>query len=187
MSKLVKDIITRELASRYSTTTNAVWVELTRLDGIATNQLRRELRSRHMRLELVKTSLLRRACAGGPLAKLADALEGPAALLTGGESAVDIAKMLDEWWPKLPRNTLKVHGALLEGEYLDEERVKNLSRMPGKRDLQARLVSIALSPGANLVSAILSGGGNIAGCLKSIIEKLEKTEAAATNGAASDN
>jgi hypothetical protein len=48
--------------------------------------------------------------------------------------------------------------------------------MPGKRDLQAQLVAMVLSPGGKLVSAILSGGGNVAGCLKAMIDKLEKDE-----------
>jgi large subunit ribosomal protein L10 len=177
MSKLVKDTITRELADRYGAQTNAVWVELVGIDGITTNDFRRDLRSRHMRLEIVKTSLFKRALSGRPLGRLADNLEGPAALLTGGETAIDVAKMLQDWLPRLQK--LRVRGALLEGEFLDEARCKDLARMPSKRDLQGQLVGMILAPGANVVSAILAGGGNLAGCLKVLIEKLEKGEAAA--------
>ncbi len=177
MSKLVKDMITKELASRYSTASNAVWVEMVGVDGITTNEFRRTLRAKRMRLEIIKTSLFRRACANGPLARLADKLDGPAALLTGGESAVDVAKIIEEWLPKLQK--LKIRGALLEGEFLDEAAAKDLSKMPSKRDLQARVVGMMLSPGGKVVSAMLSGGSNIAGCLKALIEKLEKAEPAA--------
>jgi len=65
---------------------------------------------------------------------------------------------------------------VLEGELLDAERARGLSKMASKADLQARIVSIALSPGANLAAAVLSGGRNVAGCLKALIEKLEKGE-----------
>jgi large subunit ribosomal protein L10 len=180
MSKLVKDMITKELASRYSTASNAVWVEVVGIDGITTNDFRRTLRAKRMRLEIIKTSLFKRACAGGPLARLADRLEGPAALLTGGESAVDVAKVIEEWLPKLPK--LKVRGALLEGEYLDETAARSLSKMPSKRDLQARVVSMMLAPGGKVVGAVLSPGSNLAGCLKALIEKLEKAEPAASAG-----
>ncbi len=182
MSKLVKQLVTQELAARYGQESTAVWVELTGVDGIASNALRRELRARRMRLEIVKNALFRRACAAGPLARLAEALTGPAALITGGESATEIGKLLEEWLPKLP--TLKVHAALVEGEFLDAQAVKNLARMPTKRDLQGRVVAIALAPGANLAAALLSGGGNIAGCLKVLIEKLEQAEPAAEAPAA---
>jgi large subunit ribosomal protein L10 len=176
MSKPVKELITKELASRYGEQSNAVWIELVGVDGITTNAFRRELRARRMRLEVVKTSLFRRACASGPLAPLATALSGPAALITGGDSAIEIAKLLDEWTPKFPKDSFRLRGAVLEGELLDAERARGLSKMASKADLQARIVSIALSPGANLAAAVLSGGRNVAGCLKALIEKLEKGE-----------
>jgi len=176
MSKMVKEMITRELASRYADTDNAVWVELVGVDGITTNNFRRDLRDRDMRLEVIKTSLLRRACADGPLAPLADCLAGPAALVTGGDSAVEIAKLLDDWRPKFPKNTFRLRGAMLDGEYLDEQSAQGLSKMPTRVDLQARIVGIALAPGGNLVALTLAGGGNIAGCLKTMIEKLEDGE-----------
>jgi large subunit ribosomal protein L10 len=183
MSKPIKEMIARDLESRYATQGNAVWIELVGVDGITTNNFRRELRARHMRLEVVKTSLLKRACRGGPMARLADALEGPAALVTGGESAIAVAKVIEEWLPKLPKN-LRVRGAVLEGEYLDEARAKDLAKMPSKQDLQGQVVRAMLSPGGNVVAAMLSGGSNVAGLLKALIEKLEKAEPAAATAAA---
>ena len=176
MSRPVKEMITKELAERYGQQSNAVWVELVGVDGITTNAFRRDLRARQMRLEVVKTSLLRRACADGPLSPLAAALSGPAALVTGGESAIEIAKLLEEWVPKFPKASFRLRGALLEGEFLDERRAQGLSKMASKADLQARIVSIVLSPGANVAAAALSGGRNVAGCLKTLIEKLEQGE-----------
>lgn len=177
MSKFVKDLITKELRSRYGETDNAIWVEMIGIDGITTNQFRRELREKNLRLEVVRTALLRRAVGDGPLSRLADKLDGPAALITGGDSAVEAAKFLDQWLPRL--KGMRLRGALLEGEFLDEAAVAGLSKMPTKRDMQARLAGYIRSPGANLASAMLAGGRNIAGCLKSLIEKLEKAPAAA--------
>jgi large subunit ribosomal protein L10 len=181
MSKPVKEMITRDLASRYAKADNAVWIEILGVDGITTNDFRRALRGKDMRLEVVKTSLLRRACAGGPLAKLADKLDGPAALVTGGESAVTVAKVLEEWLPKLPKN-LKLRGAVLEGEYIDASQVGELARMPTRADLLARVMQIVITPGGKVVSAALAPGSNIAGILKTMIDKLEKGEAIAAAG-----
>lgn len=185
MSKLVKELITKELTARYGTTTDAVWIEMLGVGGVQTNEFRRSLRSKQMRLEIVKTALLRRACASGPMAKLADQLTGPAALVTGGSSAIDVAKLLDEWAPKFPKKSVfRMRAALLEGELIDESQVKDLSKMPSRRDLQGRVASMLLSPGGKLVSALLSPGGNIAGCVKALIEKLEKAEAPAADAPA---
>ena len=115
------------------------------------------------------------------------------AKMFGGQAlyASDIAPRLTEWRgqrvsPDLDMlravveeahaRGLKVHAALVEGEFLDEKAVQGLARMPSRRDLQARVVAILCSPGANLAALLLSGGGNIAGCLKSLVEKLEKAE-----------
>lgn len=176
MSKLVKELVAKDLAQRYGDTADAVWVELVGVDGITTNAFRRALRARQMRLEVVKTSLFRQACGTGGLAPLAQRLAGPAALVTGGESAIEIAKLLQEWSPKFPPDAFRLRGAVLEGEFLDGAAAAGLHTMPSKRDLHARIVGIALSPGSKIVGAMLAGGANIAGCLKAMIEKLENGE-----------
>lgn len=184
MSKLVKDIITSELAGRYSSTESAVWVELVGVEGTVTTNFRRELRGKQMRLEVVKSSLLRRAVADKPLSTLASKISGPAAIITGGESPIDVAKLLKSWADRLP--TLRLRGALLEGEFLDEGRCKELDRMPTRADLHAKIAGMALSPGSKLAGAINAPGGAIAGCLKALIEKLEKAgEGAPAEAAAS--
>lgn len=174
MSKPVKDMITQELRSRYSELNSALWLEVVGVDGIATNQLRRELRAKEMRLEVVKNALFRRAIGDGPLKPLAEALGGPAAIITGGESLIDVAKLLDEWLPKA--KGIKLKGAVLEGEWLDEARVAGLSKMPTKRDLQAKVAAIILSPAANVAAAVNASGGKLAGAIKAMIEKLESAE-----------
>lgn len=176
MSKPVKELIANELTTRYQDQTNAVWIELVGVDGNTTNAFRRDLRDRAMRLEIVKTSLFRRACREGPMAQLAGAVEGPAALVTGGETAIEAAKLLAEWAPRFPKNALRLRGALLEGEYLDETRAAGLATMATKTELQARIAGMIITPAGNVIAGIQSGGGNIAGCLKVVIETLEKGE-----------
>ena len=174
MSKPVKDMITEELQSRYAGMDNALWIEVVGVNGVTTNQIRGALRESEVRLEVVKNSLFKRAIGDGPLKPLAEALTGPAAIVTGGESLIDVAKMVEAWVPKA--KGIKLRGAVLEGEWLDESRVAGLARMPTKRDLQAKMAAIILSPGGNVAAAALSGGANIAGCLKALAEKLEKGE-----------
>jgi large subunit ribosomal protein L10 len=174
MSKLVKNLITEDLVRRYGNLDSALWVELVGVDGIKTNEFRRQLRARNITLEIVKTALFRRAVEGRPLNGLAKKLGGPAALVTGGDSLIDAAKTIEEWMPKL--GGLKLRGASLEGQFLDEKTAAGLSKMPNKRDLLARVAMIIRSPGANLAAAIQSGGARIGGCVKALMEKLEKAE-----------
>jgi large subunit ribosomal protein L10 len=175
MSRLVKDMITSELRARYGRMDSALWLEILGVDGVTTNQFRGALRAKDMRIEVVKNSLFQRAVGDGPLKPLARALHGPAAIVTGGDSLIDAAKLIEEWLPKA--KGIKLRGAVLEGEWLDEARVAGLSRMPTRSDLQARVAAIILSPAANVAGAINAGGANLAGCLKTLVEKLEKCEA----------
>ena len=178
MSKLVKDLITKELRSRYTDVDNAVWVELIGADGNATNEFRRDLHSKQMRLEMVKNSLFRSAVGDGPLGKLAQAINGPTALITGGESAIDAGPKYSKIG--CPRSR---PSSCVERYWTVSISTRRQSpgspRWPTKIDLQAKIAGIVLSPGGNLAGAILSGGGNIAGCLKTLIEKLEQGEDAA--------
>ena len=147
MSKYVKDLLTKELRDRYNTLDSALWIDMTGAGGVVTNQFRAELHSKNMRAEIVRNALFKRACGDGPLAQLADALTGPSMLVTGGDSIIDVAKIVDEWAPKIP--SLSMRGALLEGEYLDQDRVAGLSKMPSKADLQSTIAGIILAPGGN--------------------------------------
>ena len=180
MSKFVKDQITEELASRFEGHESAVWVQIVGVDGNTTNSFRRDLHAHQMQMEVVKNSLFRRAVHEGPLARLAKEMDGPSAVIVGGESPVAIAKALKSWFEKMPG--LKVRGALMEGEYLDERACVTLDKMPTKRDLQGKIAACALAPGAKLAGAIRGPGGAIAGCLKAMIEKFEKGEAIAKVG-----
>jgi large subunit ribosomal protein L10 len=173
MSKLVKDLITNELRTRYGALDSALWVELLGVNGIVTNELRRDLHGRQIRLEVIQNGLFRRAVHDRPLGKLAERLVGPAALVTGGDSLVDVAKVLEAWLPRI--SGLKLRGAVLEGEFLDAQAATGLSKLPTKRDMQARIAGLIRSPGAQLAAALLSGGGRIAGCVKALAETLEKS------------
>lgn len=177
MSKLIKEMVTTELRSRYGDLNSALWVEFLGVGGLATTAFRKKLAAKQMKLELVKTALFKRAVDGTKLAKLGQAAGGQVALITGGENMIEAAKIVEA--EMVTMKGLKMRAAMLEGEFVGDSQIGSLSKMPTKRDLQARVAACVKSPGSKLASAILSGGGNIAGCIKSLIEKLEKGEAAA--------
>ena len=172
MSKPVKDLMTRELTSRFADKDSALWVEFVGCDGLTSNQFRRALHAKGMTIEIIKNALFKRAVAGTKLNRLGEEVVGPAAMVTARESLIDAAKLVEEWFPKIPG--LKMRAAILEGEFIDERKVKGLSKMPTRRDLQAQIASAMRSPGGRIASAIRSPGGNIAGAIKALIEKLEK-------------
>lgn len=177
MSKTLKDMMTQELQRDYEGVDYACVVDLTGLDAGATYGLRGLLRDRHMSMHVVKNRIARRAFVGGPLEMLGRELDGPCALVTGGENAIEIARELSEAARKYPKLQLKF--GLLEGE--DElTPLADLASMKSLDELRSDIAGLVLSPGRNLAGAICSGGGNIAACIKTLIEKLEKGETVET-------
>jgi large subunit ribosomal protein L10 len=85
---------------------------------------------------------------------------------------VDVAKEVVGWAKKIKAITPK--GAYVDGMLMAGDGVKELSKMPTRVELQGQVVQLALTPGANVAGALLGPGGVIAGCIESVIEKLEE-------------
>ena len=177
MSKPLKNLITNELKSRYSELDSILIVNPIGIKANDTVELRRGLREKKIRMEVVKNSMLKRAVAGTQLEVVSELLEGSCAVVSGGDSIVDVAREIVEWNKKLP--ALEIKGAVVEGKVLDGAGTKELAKMPTRPELLGQVVQLAQSPGSNLAGAIAGPASRIAGCIKALQEKLEQGESAA--------
>lgn len=167
MSKPIKNLIASEYTSRFEGVSGAVVVEIRGLDAGATTSMRNSLRSKGIRVTVVKNALARRTFKGGPLASLEKALKGPSAILTGPESAVLVAREIVKAAQAEKKIVLK--GAIFDGEYYDGDAgVKKLGAFPTREEAQAKVVTLLLSPARQIM-----------GVVKTLQEKLEKGEAIA--------
>jgi large subunit ribosomal protein L10 len=174
MSKPVKDLITHDYQGRFAKVSSACVVSVIGLDAIATNKLRGALRAKKIELRVLRNSLARRAFAESPLAPLAGSLEGPCALVVGGESIIDVAKVLVDLKKTFPAIELKK--GILEGDpdLLDIDR---LAKMKSRGELLSDLAMLIASPGRKLAGCLAGPGGRLAGCFKAMAEKEEQAEA----------
>ncbi len=170
MSKAIKHLITEEYKKTYADVDNACVVSVVGLDGTSSNALRGRLNEKALSLRVVKNSLARRAFAASPLGPLADALDGPCALVVGGDSAIDAAKLLVTLKKDYPKLELKL-GMLGGDPELIE--VEQLAKMMGRDELLAELAMLIGSPGRSLAGALAGPGGRIAGCLKARADEQE--------------
>ncbi|MFQ5489241.1 MAG: 50S ribosomal protein L10 [Phycisphaerae bacterium] len=168
MSKLVKDMITQTLSARYDGVQDACVVDLSGLDVDRTQQLRRDLSSKSMRLHVVKNAMARRAFAGGPLEPLGKELSGPCALVTGGDNIIDVARTLVHWAKELGNIGLKE--AIIDGD-ADLVTVDQLAQMKSKDELVGEIGLLVSSPGRALAGCLQGAGGKIAGCLKTLADR----------------
>jgi len=170
MSKPVKQLLTDVLKSQYEGVRDACVVDLTGLDVARTMSLRRRLAEKSVRVRVVKNSLARRAFRGGPLEPLGDDLAGPCALVTGGESVIDVAKSLVELAKEL--GDIKLKGAIVDGD-AEVLTVDQVARMKGRLELLGEVALLVSSPGRSLAGCIGGPGGKIAGCLKTLADREE--------------
>jgi large subunit ribosomal protein L10 len=168
MSKAIKALMTDQIKGRYAGLDSACVVELTGLDVAAQEKLRRNLRAKSARLEVLKNSLARRAFEGGPLGPLGKAMVGPCALVTSSGSLIDVAKLLVEAAREFTK--LKLKQAIVDGDP-SLVSIEAVSKMRGKGEIVGEVAMLIGSPGRSIAGCMKSPQSRIAGCLKTISEK----------------
>lgn len=168
MSKPIKALLTQQIKDRYKGLDNGCLVELSGLNVLTQEKLRRELRGKSAKLEVVRNSMARIALKDSPLAPLGEAMVGPCALVTSRGSLIEVAKYLVAAAKEFTK--LKLKQALIDGDpsLLSIEAV---SKMRGKREILGELSMLMASPGRAIAGCMRSPQGKIAGCLKTISEK----------------
>src|SRR5438128_7573286 len=94
MSKQVKDLVTREIASRLKSLDAVAVINPRGIDAVKNHGIRRRLREKGLRMTVVKNTLARRAVEGGKLQGFDKLLDGPSAVIYGKASAAEIARQL---------------------------------------------------------------------------------------------
>lgn len=176
MSYFVKGLVQDEYKNKFADLGEFVVIDTTGITGVDNNVMRGKLKADGIHLMVVKNTLMRTVMKATNKPAAADLfVSGPCTVAFGGDSVVDVAKSIVDWSKKLKTMTLK--GAYVDGTVVNGEGVGTLSKMPSRIELQGQIVQLAKSPGANLAGAIIGPGGRIAGCIKSLIEKLENEAA----------
>lgn len=169
MSKPVKTLLRKDLTKRLEGVQSLAVLSLAGVDGVATDNLRRQLRSGGVSVSVVKNSVARYALEQIGLPEACGLLDGPCALAWGGDNVVTIVRGLLEAGKNIP--SLLVKGALLEGEVFGAERIEELSKYPTREEAIATLSMLVKSAGARLAGCLIGPGGRLAGA----IENIEKT------------
>ena len=114
MSKLVKDLITKELSTRLKDRDGVAVINPRGINATKNNQIRRRLHAKGLRMMVVKNTLARRATEGTSLKGFDRLLDGPSAVIYGDASVPTIARLvLDE---KKADDTIELRGVFFDGE-----------------------------------------------------------------------
>ncbi len=120
-----------------------VFVEFAGLKVEEINKIRREFRAANCEYKVIKNTLLEHASQGTAAQVIKPTLAGPLAILFSREdpaAPARIALKLSKEYDKF-----KIHSGYIDGALLDKNGVTQLSSMPSKNELRAKLLATFLA------------------------------------------
>lgn len=180
MSKLVKNLQIEDVKKKLSGVNDALLVSVLGMDAIKNQSLRAKLRSKNIQLVVVKNSLARRAVEGTPLAAAFEQAEGSLAVVWGGTDIVALAKEVTALAEDKTMAPFEARGGVVDGQRIGAAQVKEVSKWPTREEVLSKIAGQILGPGAQLAALLLGPGGTVAGQIKSIADKEESAEPAAS-------
>jgi large subunit ribosomal protein L10 len=152
MAKQLKQIIVDEMAQQFGTLDRCVVVNFSGVSALGSEAIRRKLREQKITMKVVKNSLMARAFAQAGLEKLVGLLEGPCAVVAGGEDIVSLAKAVSELADK--NKQFVIRGGYGEGLVLGTKEVRRFAAIPPRPVLVAQFLSAAQGPVRGFVGAL---------------------------------
>lgn len=137
-------------------------------------ELRGRLRDADATFRVVKNSLTERAADKAGAESLKQLLEGPTALTFVRGDVAMAAKAIADF--ARATQLLPFKGGLMNGETLDAEQIRSISRLPARDVLYGQLVGVVASPVTGLVRTLNALLGGLAVALGQVREKKESGE-----------
>jgi large subunit ribosomal protein L10 len=137
-------------------------------------ELRAKLRDADATFTVVKNSLTERAADQAGAETLKDYLAGPTALTFVRGDAATAAKAIADY--ARVTQLLPFKGGLMDGDSLDIEQLRSLSRLPSRDVLYGQLVGVVASPVSGLVRTLSALVGGLASALGQVRDKKESGE-----------
>ena len=168
-----KSAVISELEAGFKAYPGVYIADFSRVTVQTVTSLRSSLRKKGMKMKVAKNTLIKRALAGAGIKGLDSHLVGPTAVIfSDDQDPMAPAKALVEFY-KTKEGMLPVKVVSIDGASYPGTQIATLAKMPGKRELQASIITLALGPGQKLLGVIKGPGTAIAGQIKAQIEKLE--------------
>lgn len=171
MKKEDKDKIIDSLVEKIDSFKNFYLADTSELNAETTTALRRKCFEKQIKLEVVKNTLLKKALerANGNYEELYGVLHQSTSIMFTETGNVP-AKLIKEFRKKHKKPVLKA-AYVEECAYVGENQLDALINIKSKFEMIGEVVGILQSPAKNVVSALQSSGGKLAGIVKTLSEK----------------
>jgi large subunit ribosomal protein L10 len=172
MTKEEKQSAINDLSEKLDSNGVIYITDISELDATATSSLRRQCFAKDIKLSVVKNTLLKKAMENlkdKDLSELYDVLPGPTAIMIS-EVGNAPAKLIKDFRKKNDKPILK--GAYVEETvFVGDDQLKTLVDIKSKNELIGEVIGLLQSPAKNVLSALTSSKGTIAGIVKTLSEK----------------
>ena len=174
MTRSEKFQVIEDLKQKFSVSPYFYIADASSLTVEQINKLRRACFEKGIEVKVVKNTLAQKAMeASGDLADgfkgLQDALNGPTTLFFADTGNAP-AKVLKEFRKTSERPILKA--AYIDSDiFIGDDQIDMLATLKSKDELVGEIIGLLQSPAKNVISALKSSGGTIAGILKTLEER----------------
>lgn len=176
MKKEEKTEVIDSLVQQLADNSHFYLTDVASLTAEKTSQLRRLCFKKNIKMLVVKNSLLKKAMErseGKDYQPLLGSLKGSTAIMFS-EVGSDPAKLIKEFRVKNDKPVLKA-AFVEECAYIGDNQLEVLASIKSKNELIGDIVGLLQSPAKNVISALKSSGGKLAGIVKTLSEKREIT------------
>lgn len=137
-------------------------------------ELRSKIRDSGGRYAVVKNRLALLAIEGGALEELKRHFEGPVAIAYTDDDPVALAKVLSEFASEV--EAIEFKAGLVEGQAVSAEQIVEISKLPSREDLIAKLVFLLQSPIARFVRSLGAIPQQLVTVLSQVAQEKQKRE-----------
>lgn len=153
-TKAFKEEKVKEISEFISKSKVAIVTDYRGLTVAEITDLRRQLQKEGAEYTVVKNTLAKLAIKDTSYDGLAKFLEGPSAVVFGFQDQVSPAKVLTQYIKKAKKTELELKGGVLEGKVLSANEVVQLSELPSKEELYAKMLGSMNSPASGIVNVV---------------------------------
>jgi large subunit ribosomal protein L10 len=170
MTREEKSVIIEELSDKFKVNPYFYITDASGMSVAETNNLRRECFKRGIEYKVYKNTLIEKALESldTDYASFSEAgvLKGFSGVMFHPESGKEAAKLIKEFIKSSGTKNLKLKGLFIGHDQLD-----SLINLKSKTELIGEVIGLLQSPAKNVVSALKSSGGKLAGILKTLEER----------------
>ncbi|MDT8415504.1 MAG: 50S ribosomal protein L10 [Flavobacteriaceae bacterium] len=171
MTREEKSAVIDQLTAQLEENNNIYFADISGLNALSTSNLRRACFKSNVKLEVVKNTLLAKAMEQSTkdFGDLASILKGNTSMMTADTSNVP-AKVIKDFRKNSDKPILK--GAFIfEAIYIGDNQLDDLTKIKSKEELLGDIITLLQSPAKNVISALQSSGGKLAGIVKTLSER----------------